>query len=302
MERGIKRTSLTIGLLTFVVFGIFLVFSVGNISAYSSCQPVVTLISQDPYPVTPGDYVKIVFQVSGLGDLSCSYLSFQLVPKYPISFDPGTDSTVVLRGGTYSGADYGTYIMVPYTVRVDPDAVQGSNQIEVQYSTTPSPGTAVSKDFNLTVNNTIADFNVFVQNFNFATNQITLEILNIGSNDVQSLTVELPPQKDFTVKGPNTYIIGSLSSNDYTTATFEVSPNAGNLNITLSYNDITGVRRTVEKSVYFDPSAFQNRKTASQGSYTGYIILILIIGAIVGYILYRRHKKKKKRRLLERGK
>jgi hypothetical protein len=294
-----RRGTLMIAVLSMLV----IVFAAGSAAGASgtACQPTISLVNQEPYPVTPGDYVKLVFQISGVEDPNCNYLSFELVPKYPISFDPGTDSTILLRGGTFSGSDYGSYIMVPFKVRVDPNALEGDNPIEVEYSTSGPTGSSISSQFNLQVNNTLADFNVFVKDFNFATNQITLEILNVGKNDVKSLSVELPQQQEFKIKGPNVYVVGSLDSNDYTTASFEVSPNAGNLNMTISYNDIIGVRRNIDKQVYFDPSAFQNRKTAPSGSATGYIILIVLVGGIAAYIFYRRYKKKRKKRLLQRG-
>lgn len=274
-----------------------LILLLGGVSA--TCLLSTQLINQEPYPAVPGDYVKLVFQVSGLQNPDCNYVSFQLVPKYPISFDPGVSSTVILKGGNYVGSDYSSDAMVPYKVRVDPNALNGENPVEVLYSTSPNGNSAISSEFNLSINNTLTDFNVYVKSYDSTTNDLTLEILNIGQSDAQALTVTLPKQNNFTIKGSNVDIIGLLDSNDYTTADFQISPNKGYLNMTISYTDSIGVRRSVNKTVYFDPSQFEGLKTSqSSSSATGYIIVGVIVVLIVVYIFYRRHKKNKKKKLL----
>ncbi len=267
--------------------------------ASAACDLNTQLLSQDPYPAVPGDYVKLVFQVTGLQSLDCKDVSFELVPNYPISFDPGTSSTVVVKGGTYTGIDYSPNLVVPFKVRVDPEAVDGNNPITVKYTSSTLSNSSLTKQFNLMVNNTRTDFDVFVKDYDFTTNTMTLEILNIGKNDVNALAIKIPPQENFTVKGPNVNVVGSLDSNDYTTADFEITPGTGKLDMTIYYNDAVGIRRSVNKTVSFDPAQFEGQKTtASSGSATGYIILAIVIVAVVGYIFYRRYKKNKKKKLL----
>ncbi|MCL5730151.1 MAG: hypothetical protein M1165_01115 [Candidatus Pacearchaeota archaeon] len=134
-----------------------------------------------------------------------------------------------------------------------------------------------------------------MKNYDFTTRDLTLEVLNIGQNDVDSLTVTVPSgQKNVTIEGPNTYVIGSLSSNDFTTADFNVLPNKADINLTIDYNDITGVRRTTSDVVSFNPEMF--RKPAS--SPVGLYVLIALVVVIVAYVFYRRHKKNKKKKLL----
>jgi len=286
MKRGILPVALivTLVLLSFVS---------------AACNLETSLINQEPYPAVPGDYVKLVFQVTGLQNQDCKDVTFQLVPKYPISFDPGTSSIVSVKGGTYTGVDYSPSLVVPFKVRVDPDALDGNNPIEVRYTSTMLSNSSLVKQFNLSVNNTRTDFDVFVKDYNFATNTMTLELLNIGKNDVNALAIKIPPQENFTVKGPNMNVVGSLDSNDYTTADFEITPGTGKLDMTIYYNDAIGVRRSMNKTVYFNPARFQDRKVeSSSNSAWGYIIVILIVVAVVAYILYRRHKKNKKKKLL----
>lgn len=261
----------------------------------ATCQLTPQLINQDPYPAVPGDYVKLVFQVTGIQNPDCNQVLFQLVPNYPISFDPGVSSTTTINGGTYTNGNYNTYVMIPYNVRVDPNAVNGNSTIEFDYKSNNAGNNFVATNFNLSIQNLKSDFQIFVKNYDYATNDITFEILNIGKNDVQSLTATIPTnQNNVTIRGPNTNIVGSLSSNDFTTADFTVLPNKANIAMTIAYNDITGVRRSVNETVTFDPTEFPKPTP----SYTGLIILVVLVIAVGLFIFYRRHKKNKKKKLL----
>ena len=117
-----------------------------SLSFVSSCVLTPTLLSQDPNPVTPGDYVKLVFQVIGMQDPSCGNVTFQLIPEYPISFDPTTTSYYSALGGV-NVANYNSYLTIPYTIRVDPDAVKGNDTIYLQYTNSNFNTSAISKTF-----------------------------------------------------------------------------------------------------------------------------------------------------------
>jgi hypothetical protein len=278
-----------------LIFAVFAVFLLNFVSA--ACVLTPTLINQDPYPAVPGDYVKLVFQVSGVENPECRSITFRLVPQYPISFDPGVSPDVTIKGGTYT-TDYLSLLIIPYKVRLDDNALDGNTTLELIHTTSNFSDVSISNEFNITVRDVRTNFNVFVKDYNFATNTLTFVILNIGKSDVDSLALEIPEQNNVSVKGPNINVVGSLSSNDYTTADFEVAPVKANLNVIVHYNDATGTRRSVNETVLFNPDSFSGRKTSQSSSPWGIIITVLIIAGIVAYIFYRRHKKNRKKRLL----
>lgn len=278
----------SIVILTFLAF----IISLSYISA--SCTITPTLLSQDPSPVTPGDYVKLVFQVTGMQDPGCGTVTFQLVPEYPISFDPNASSYYTAVGGI-NAVNYNSFLTIPYTVRIDPDAVKGNDTIYFQYTNSNFNASYVSTPFNLYVQDVRTNFEVFVSNYDYTTHDLTLEVLNVGQDDADSLIVMMPEkQENATVIGPNTYVIGTLSSNDYTTADFKIPPNKGNLNLTLSYTDTTGVRRSVNETIYFDPTSFVQPKSTSSVFY--FVIIILVV--VVLYFIFKIRKKNKKKKLL----
>lgn len=267
------------------------------------CDLEASLINQDPYPAVPGDYVKLLFQLKGLEDPSCENIYFELVEEYPISLDPGDDAVIHRAGGTFT-KDFESHLTMPYKVRVDPDALNGDTPIEVRYASTSLatsiPATFHSSTFNLNIQDVKSDFEIFVKEYSPSTNVLTFEILNIGETDIEALTIEILPQEGIIVKGASRNIIGSLDSNDFTTADFEAKPSKGNIDLIIYYTDSINVRRFINKTVMFDPEPFEGRNDGKSSNTTTYLIVLVILGSI-GYYFYRRHKKKQEKKKLLRS-
>ncbi len=268
----------------------FLLAGLAGVSA-EPCDLEVSMINQDPYPATPGDYVKLVFQVEGVSNPDCGNIDFELVEQYPLKFDPGFDPTYSFQGGVYD-KDYSSFFIATYKVRVDEDALEGDNPLEVRYRYGKNR-LFISEDFNLNIEDTHADFEVYIKEYNRATKTITFEILNIADVGIEALTVAIPEQDNIEVKGPSTNIVGDLDSNDYTTADFEATPTEGEITLQLSYTDSINVRRTENIQVEFEPKYFEDRvEDQNQRGFGSYLIWIVLIGLVVWYF-WRRHKKKK---------
>ncbi len=264
------------------------IFSFTLVSA--TCDLDVTMINQDPYTAIPGDYVKVVFQIDGVAEDECKDVEFELLEEYPIEFDPETNPVVLINSGFYA-KDYGAFLIAPYKVRIDEDALDGNNPIEIKV--TYGEGISETVQFNLNVEDARADFEIHIKEYEAATNTITFEILNIEDSDVEALTVELPEQENIIVKNTNRNIVGDLDSNEYTTADFEAIPSEGKIITRLIYTDSTNKRRTIEKLVEFKPEYFEGRiSDQKQSPVKTYLISILVIVGII-YYFYRKNKKKK---------
>jgi len=125
-------------------------FCVSLAVAAESCAPNVTLINQDPYPAVPGNYVKLVFQISSISSSDCGDINFALLPKYPLILDPRETGIRTFSKVDYL-KDYNTNILVPYKVRVDENAVDGSSPIEINLQNKGTSPLAISKTFNLEI-------------------------------------------------------------------------------------------------------------------------------------------------------
>jgi hypothetical protein len=282
------------GILTIFALA-FMFFTIGNISAATNCAVGVSIVNQEPYPATPGEYVEVVFQITGVQYTNCPDITFELKEKFPFSLDPGVQNTITIKSGTFT-SDYADVYILPYKIRVDENALDGISKLSIAYE---RGDLAVHEDFEINIEDSLADFEIFVKDYNAGTRELTFEILNIADVDVEALTLEIPKQENVEVKGANRIVVGDLDSNEYTTADFEaILSKETDINVTIIYTDLTNVRRTISKTVHFDPFYFSGlaRDQKAQPIWL-YIVIVL---AIAAYIWYRVKKHKKKKKLKEK--
>lgn len=269
---------------------LLLVLSITMAVAETACDLDVTLLNQDPYPAVPGDYVKLVFQIEGTDSPYCDDITFNLLSGYPIEFNPGESGLRVFKKVDYLKG-YESNLLIPYKVRINKDALNGANPVEVRIES--KNNAPILKTFDIEIDDVRADFEVRVQNYDYQTHELTIEILNIESSDVEALSIEIPKQDDIIIKGASQVIVGDLDSNEYTSAEFEAVPSDGEFKIMLTYSDTINTRRTIEKTLTFDSSYFTDRiadqKTTSSTTY-------IILGAIILLIIYFGYKKIKKKK------
>ena len=273
---------------SFILF-VAVLFMLSSVTAICSLQ--VSMINQDPYPAIPGDYVKVVFEIDGLENPDCGEITFGIKEDYPIYLDPNVENPITINSGIYQ-RNYGSFYLAPYKLRLDENALDGENPIEIYYSNSKSP-TNIVKEFNIEVRDIRADFEVHVKDYNYNTKELTLEILNIRKSDVEALTIEIPKQDSIEVKGANRIVVGDLDSNEYTTAKFEAILPKGetDININVIYTDSINVRRELQKVVDFDSSYFIDRNKDKKSQ--PYWLYVLIL-AVIGIVIWRRIKKKKR--------
>jgi hypothetical protein len=275
------------------------IFLFGNLIS-AACSLRISMLNQDPYPAIPGDYVKVVFQIDGLESQDCGEVTFGIKEEYPISLDPNVTNPIVIKSGTFQ-ADYGSFYLAPYKLRLDENALDGENPIEVYHTKSSSDLTVITK-FNLTVDDIRADFEIHVKDYNYNTRKLTFEILNIAESDVEALTIEIPKQDEIEIKGANRMVVGDLDSNEYTTAEFEaiLPKKETKINLNIFYTDSINVRREMQKIVDFDSSYFIDRNSDKKTQ--PYWLYILIV-VVVAWFVWRRIKKKRreKERMKKRG-
>lgn len=263
----------------------------------TACSINVNLLNQAPYPAVPGDYVKIVFQATGLENTNCGTVGFEVLQDFPISFDPGVSSSAIINSGTFK-TDYGSSVLLPFKVRVSPDALSSGNEIKIKYTRNLQTGNEASivKSFDLAVNDSKTDFDVIINSYDRSSNTLTLGLINIGKTNAEALTIEIPQQDGINVTGGSKKIIGSLNSNDDTTVNFEAIPYKSSANVILSYNDINGVRRTLNKEISFSPSVFTTSTGGASHGPSYYLLIVTWLG-IIAYAVYRYYSSRRKRKL-----
>lgn len=280
-----KKSKITFFVLLIVTLAVFT-----GLAAAEQCNLQISLINQDPYPAIPGDYVKVVFQIDGISNPECGTITFGIKEDYPVYLDPNVQNPISINSGIYS-KNYGSFYLSPYKLRIDANALDGENPIEVYYST--KTASDLKKEFDITVEDIRADFEIHVKDYNYATKELTFEILNIAKADVEALTIDIPKQDSIEIKGANRVVVGDLDSNEYTTADFEAILPEGktNINMNVIYTDSINARRELQKVVEFDSSYFIDRNGDKKNFPWFWIVLVILVVVI---IVWRRIKKKKK--------
>ncbi len=91
----------------------------------------VSLISQDPDPAEPGEYVEVRWKVINNGTKDAEDVVFELLLGYPFSLDPG--ESAIKNVGNVWGLQRGEKgIILYYKIKVDEDAVEGENEIKLK--------------------------------------------------------------------------------------------------------------------------------------------------------------------------
>jgi hypothetical protein len=256
------------------------------------------LVNQDPTSAEPGSYVDLLFKVENSGTEDAENVVFEIVSEYPFSLDYAVESTKEL--GIIKGVQTGdSAVFFTYKLRVDKDAIDGDNEIEIKYSYDGK--VAGYKTFTVTISEPKTDFELITQDSN------TLAVANVGSNNAYSVIIKIPEQENFQTTGSSANIIGNLDAGDYTLASFQInkiSRDNDPLIVQVSYTDTLGIRRTIQKEILYSFGTITGQATSRQSDYanketsvigTGLMYVVIgIVGISIIVLVIKFGKRKKK--------
>ncbi len=259
------------------------------------CSLDATLVNQDPYPAIPGEYVDVVFQLTGLENPECGEVSFRVVENFPFSLDEGTQNKITVESSTHT-QEFKPFLLAPYKLKVDKNSLDGKNPIKVKYAKNGlDEKSNFQEKFNITIEDARVDFEIHIEDYSQQTKELTLEILNTGKYDVEAVTLEIPEQENIKIIGSNRQIIGDIYSNEDDRAIIKAITKEGKIKLDILYIDKIGERRKVQKEVYFNPKNFEPIEEESKLSPTLALIIGILIPIII-YFVYNWNKKRKNKR------
>ena len=207
----------------------------------------IALINQDPATAQPGEYVDLKFKISNTGTDPAEDTGVELVESYPFSLDPDVSAERVL--GDLRGAAIGddSYV-VEYRVRVDENAVETENELNIRYSTGREDFT-VTETFDISVDDVGTDFELSAEKVSASSIPVNLD--NIGDKPAESVHVVLPDQAEIVKEGLKTKVVGPLNSGENKVVDFAVSNiSTGNsYRFEIHYTDGNGVRRELVRNI-----------------------------------------------------
>ncbi|MBN1644570.1 hypothetical protein JW851_00830 [Candidatus Woesearchaeota archaeon] len=221
-------------------------------SAVSNLQ--IKSLRYEPYPVNPGEYVKLWIKVENLGTGHTSDATFRLIPEFPFSLDSEEDAVKRYGQIGYGRQKGDNVIVLEYKLKVDKDAIKGTNEIELKYNIDNSDSW-FSKTFEMDVADAQTDFDLVIQEVEEQT--VAIAIANTGKNVAYSVIVKLPEQQNFDTVGTSGQMVGNLEDGDYSMVSFEIKEKARTtgkktLLVQIDYTDNIGERRTVIKEVIYE--------------------------------------------------
>lgn len=265
-----------------------------NYSINSRNEIQVSSIKYEPYPANPGEYFDLWIKVY-MG--SADYGRIEFIENFPFSLDDDDDLIQEFSGSS-------SYLL-HYRVRVDEDAVEGMNELQLKISSNRYSNLETISSFDIYISNAQTDFDLVVQDSSDF--EISLAIANIGKNTANSMIVRIPEQEDYTTTGTNGQMVGNLDAGDYTIVSFSLNSmkrEAGDLTIQIDYTDNIGERRSITKEISLSgnsnismnnssisgmvsgefPEGFQRRNSMNWNYIIiPLVILVLLVGGFFGY-------------------
>jgi hypothetical protein len=128
-----------------IIFGVFVLSLIlSSISVFGATTTLVgrtqlyfydidvTMINHEPDPAEAGRYVTVRFKIENSGAENAKDMMVEILPRYPFSLDPG-ESAVKYIGSVRSRQMGDTGVIIDYRLKVDENALEGDNEIELKY-------------------------------------------------------------------------------------------------------------------------------------------------------------------------
>ncbi|MFA5992309.1 MAG: hypothetical protein WC796_01235 [Candidatus Pacearchaeota archaeon] len=285
-----------------LIIGFAVIFLVGVFALSLASAVVIDSVSQDKiYPGENGQ-VSIDFK-NNLGEdvesvslvLDLSMLPLSSVGASEQDVDEIQDGDTETVGFTIKASsdikpgEYNVPYVLTYRLTSVPSELGNNSGIVVKHGTIGvTVGARTELSYSASVDNPVVG----------QKGKVTLKIINRGFGDIKFVSTKVSPSGFNLLSSDETYI-GTVSSNDFETATFDVVFKDVNakLNAVVKYKDFDN--KDISQSVTLPLTVYTPQQAIDLGiiqqNYTWVYILVVVI-IIVLYLVYRRIKKSKKKK------
>ena len=243
-------------------------------------------ITITPLSINPGNQTQIKFTLRNLGGTSVSNVAFSWSEASSLVLPLGSDNKKYI-----DEIESGKAAEITYNVAADPNITPGIYPLDIEISFNDSNGTRTQKSQVGFLIGGKTDFDVSAEVL--SSNQVSISIANIGSNNAGGVIVKIPQQQGISVIGTNTSIIGNINRGDFTLANFQfnflpqgIAQGGGQglrqgitdnnteqqrrafgsapipLTVEIDYTDTTGERQKIEKTVELNSASFSTGASA----------------------------------------
>ncbi len=227
-------------------------------------------ISTDSKVLSPGTTTNVEMTIVNTADSVLKDLRFKLnlddVPFAPV----GTSDEKMIH--QLSGKESTKVI---FNLNVEANAASKVHKIPLEISYFDEVGRNYSKnnDIGIIVNDA-PDFLVNIDETEVYTRggkgNVIISVSNVGSSEIQYLTANLNPSKDYTVVSSPSVYLGNLDSDDFDSAEYEIYVSAKKqavLDLDLTYKD--AFNKEFTKSIQLDLPLYSSRQAKKLGLIQG---------------------------------
>ncbi len=179
----------------FLIIGLFTLLLLSTVSAQEAPRINITMMNQDPDPVGPGEYFEIRFKIhNSRAGSEAGNFQVALDPVYPFSLDPNEEA--VRNIGTLPAlGSGGNIIIVKYKVRVNDDAVEGTNPLKLKYKHDNTDWIAREFDINIqTLDANLAIISVATDPSKIKPGEkavVKIKVKNMADSTMKDITMKL---------------------------------------------------------------------------------------------------------------
>jgi hypothetical protein len=188
------------------------------VTAAMATEFEVTLLNQDPDPVEQGEVVEARFKVENTGGESLSDVEVEILLQYPFTLYTGLAVRKIGKiQASQTGADS---IIVDYKLKVDENAEDGDNEIELVVRAGGVSYPYDENQFMIDVETRdLPDIKIHIKESAVLKagekGEITLEIANSDVGDAKFVELTLIPNESYELLTSSNYVyIGDIDSDD----------------------------------------------------------------------------------------
>lgn len=208
-----------------------------SFQAFSAVGLNVVLSSQDPDPVSPGNFVYINVKISNTGDSSLKDATIEMVENSVFTIAKGEEKVRALGMiPAYSGVENGKgFVIAKFKVYVSKDAPQGLNTVKFRVNTALNGGFEYEYDILVQDENPKIQVNEFnVETIEAGENsKLNIELENINTIALKDVIVklnldEVSDEVLSVLSGSNQKVISLMQPGEKATVSFDLvaSPDA----------------------------------------------------------------------------
>lgn len=239
-----------IALAILFILSVIMPLNVIAADSYDNAYIGITLLNQDPDPAEPGKYVELRWTVVKSGNDVLKNITFKLEPKYPFSFD-GSDEQVKVIDYWKGTSENDEYYTLYYKLKVDEDAIESTNELDLYYST--RSGSWTKNTYKIRVGKKLIpelDIGLIRSEpskvmSDTDDNQLNIEIINTGDGTSENViaTLDLPTGFENSFGYSNKVNIGNIAAHSskyakvYFNVNKDVKPGTYRTTLNLKYKE-----------------------------------------------------------------